>query len=507
MWSCWSKSDRIGLAILASLPRLDSEMERGPKSRGASAWLSAAVAEGLPVVVVVGRANAGKSTLFNRIVHGNRAITSAIPGTTRDLNIALAEHQGRRFALVDTGGLELGGRQPVTELVVEEALHAVAASDAVVFILDSRAGLSGADSEALTLIRETGRPMVIAVNKVDRPADEAGAAEFYSLGAERLFFISAAHGRGIEELLDEVIASLPAVEAAAARSPDLRVALIGRPNVGKSSLLNRMAGFGRAIVDEAPGTTRDTVDVRVKVGERDLLLIDTAGIRRPTRVSGELEHHSVARAIETIRRAEVLALVVDATEGVADQDARLARLVESHDRALILVVNKWDAAAKLKRKIRAFARDLRERYPFLGFAPVLFTSALTGDGMGEILPRALEVGQAFRATFQTSRLNRILAEATAAMDPPLVDRHRLNLMYVTQVGSSPPRFRLFSNIERDIPAHYVRFLESRFREALELEGTPLRFEFRKAPGRARARPKVAIRPERRGPGSGVRARR
>jgi GTPase len=482
-------------------------MERGPKSGGAGAPPLAAVAEGLAVVVLVGRANAGKSTLFNRIVRGNRAITSAIPGTTRDLNIAIAEHQGRRFALVDSGGLELGGREPITARVVEEALRAVAASDAVVFILDSRAGLSAADSEALALIRESGRQTVVAVNKVDRPADEAGAAEFYSLGAEHLFLISAAHGRGIEELLDEVIARLPAIEDTAVPPPDLRVALIGRPNVGKSSLLNRMAGYGRAIVDETPGTTRDTVDVRVKVGERNLLLIDTAGIRRPTRVSGELEHHSVARAIETIRRAEVLALVIDATEGVTDQDARLARLVENHDRALILVVNKWDAAAKLNRRIPAFIRDLRERYPFLGFAPVLFTSALTGDGVGKILPRALEVGRAFRATFQTSQLNRILAEATAAMDPPLIDRHRLNLMYVTQIAGSPPRFRFFSNLERDIPAHYVRFLETRFREALELSGTPLRFEFRRAPGHAHARPKPARRPQHRGPASGARARR
>jgi GTP-binding protein len=268
-------------------------------------------------------------------------------------------------------------------------------------------------------------------------------------------------------------------------APDLKVALIGRPNVGKSSLLNRLAGFSRAIVDSTPGTTRDTVDVRVKVGERDVLLIDTAGVRRPTRVEGEIERHSVARAIETIRRAEVLALVVDAVEGVTDQDARLARLVESNDRALMVVVNKWDAAAKLKRRVPAFARDLHERFPFLDFAPALFVSAMTGDGVNQILPAALEVGQAFRAVFQTSRLNRLLAEATAAMDPPLVDRHRLNLMYLTQVGSSPPRLRFFSNVERNIPAHYVRFLETRFRDALGLRGTPIRFEFRKAAGRAR----------------------
>jgi GTPase len=235
-------------------------------------------------------------------------------------------------------------------------------------------------------------------------------------------------------------------------------------------------------VAETPGTTRDTVDVRLRVGERELVLIDTAGIRRPTRVAGELERHAVGRAIETIRRADVLALVIDATEGATDQDARLARLVETNDRALIVVVNKWDEAAKLKRKVPAFVSDLRERFPFLDFAPVLFTSALTGDGVDKILPAALEVGTAFRAQFQTALLNRILHEATAAMDPPVVAGRRLNLMYVTQVGSAPPRFRFFSNLERDIPAHYLRFLEGRLRGALDLRGTPIRLEFRRAAG-------------------------
>ena len=450
------------------------------------------------MVVLVGRANAGKSTLFNRIVGRNRAITSAIAGTTRDLNIARAVHEGREFTVVDSGGLELGGRETVkaasppakaassqmSARIVEEALRGVASADVVVFVLDGRAGLSAADEEAVAVIRETGRPIVIAVNKLDRPAQDTGASEFYALGADHLFPISSAHGRGIGELLDEVVALLPPSQPAAESQPELRAALIGRPNVGKSSILNRLAGFARAMVDDSPGTTRDTVDVRVQVGDRDILLIDTAGIRRPTRVSGELEQHSVARAIETIRRAEVLLLVVDAVEGVTDQDARLARLVENHDRALVVVVNKWDAAAKLKRRVPAFARDLHQRYPFLDFAAVVFTSALTGDGISEILPAALEAGQAFRAVFQTAQLNRILTGATAAMDPPLVDRHRLNLMYVTQVGSSPPRFRFFSNLERDIPTHYVRFLEARFRDALELRGTPLRFEFRKTASRA-----------------------
>jgi GTPase len=436
-------------------------------------------AQGLPAVVLVGRANAGKSTLFNRIAKGGRAITSAIPGTTRDLNFARAEHGEREFVVVDSGGLELGGRERMNEQIVGEALAAVGVADVVVFIFDGRGGLNDADAEALALVRETGCPLIMAVNKIDRPGQEAEAAEFYQLGADELFFISAAHGRGVDELLDQIVARLPEREGAVTSHPDLKLALIGRPNVGKSSLLNRLCGFDRAIVDDTPGTTRDPVDVRLSAHGREVLLIDTAGIRRPPRVEGELEHHSVGRAIETIRRADVVLLVIDATEGITDQDARLARLADSNDRAMVIVCNKWDAAAKLGRRVAAFIRDAHERYPFLEYATMLFTSAVTGDGVDGIIPAATLAGDSWRAEFQTSRLNRTLAEATAAMDPPQVDRRRLNLMYVTQVASAPPRLRFFTNVERGIPAHYVRFLESRFRKSLALVGTPLRLDFRR----------------------------
>jgi len=429
--------------------------------------------------VLVGRANAGKSTLFNRITKGGRAIISAIPGTTRDLNFARAKYGDREFVVIDSGGLELGGHERMTERIVTEALAAVGVADVVVFMLDGRGGLSEADAEALALVRETGCPLIMAVNKIDRPGQEGEASEFYALGGDELFFISAAHGRGIDELLDQVVARLPEREGAAAASPDLRLALIGRPNVGKSSLLNRLSGFDRAIVDDTPGTTRDPVDVRLTSNGRDVLLIDTAGIRRPPRVEGELEHHSVGRAIETIRRANVVLLVIDASEGITDQDARLARLVDTSDRAMVLVCNKWDVAAKSGRKVAAFVRDAHERYPFLEYATMVFTSAVTGDGVDGIIPAAIAAGDSWRAVFQTSRLNRTLAEATAAMDPPQVDRRRLNLMYVTQVGNAPPRLRFFTNVERGIPAHYIRFIETRFRKALGLVGTPLRLDFRR----------------------------
>jgi len=437
------------------------------------------LANGVPVVILVGRANAGKSTLFNRITRRGRAIVSSLPGTTRDLNMLAAEHDGHRFVLVDSGGLELGEREGLSERVVTEALKAVATADVVVFVVDGRAGLSPADAEALALIREVGRPTLLAVNKLDSAGLDAQAAEFHTLGVDGLFAVSAAHGRGLEELLDAVVDLLPPDAGTSPQPPDLRVALIGRPNAGKSSLLNRLVGAQRSIVDATPGTTRDPVDVRIKIGEREVILVDTAGIRRPTRVQGELEHHSVRRAIETIRRAEVLLLVVDASEGITDQDARLARLVENEDRALILVCNKWDVAAHAGRKQAAFTRDAHQRYSFLEFAPLIYTSALAGDGVRDLLPEALKVGASFRATFQTAQLNRILEGAIQAIDPPIVAGRRLNLLYVTQIASSPPRLVFFSNLERDIPVHYIRFLENRFRAALDLSGTPLRLTFRR----------------------------
>src|SRR5580658_4114646 len=467
-------------------------MPRAAKSQSHESAISAAIVQGLPTVVLAGRVNAGKSTLFNRIAAGARAITSAIPGTTRDLNFARASYDDRDFILIDSGGLELGGRERMSERVVREALAAVGVADVVVMLFDGRAGFTDADREALALIRDTGCPLIVAVNKIDQPKQEASASDFYASGAEKIFFLSSAHGNGVGELLEEIVARLPAKESKATERPDLKIALIGRPNVGKSSLLNRLSGFERSIVDATPGTTRDAIDAPLDYRGKRLLLIDTAGIRRKPRVEGELEQASVGRAIEVIRRADVLLLVIDATEGITDQDAKLAHLVDTNDRAMVLVCNKWDAAAKAGGKVAAFIRDAHHRFPFLEYATIVFTSALTGDGVNDIIPAALAAGESWRATFQTSALNQILAGATAAMDPPMVDRRRLNLMYVTQVGNSPPRLAFFTNLDRDIPAHYIRFLETRFRKALKLVGCPLRMQFRRTGRTPERRPHTNV---------------
>src|SRR5581483_1831666 len=437
----------------------------------------------LPAVVLAGRTNVGKSTLFNRLSGHGRAIISAEAGTTRDLNVARLSHEGRDFALVDSAGLDLAAQQTEARLATAQAAGAIANAALVIFVVDGRAGVGGADRELFDLVRAAGRPVIVAVNKIDHPGQDAAVAEAYALGAAEVIAVSAAHGRGLDTLLDTVAALLPSPAGApTAELPDLRLGLVGRPNVGKSSLLNRLVGYERALVADRPGTTRDPVDVILEHDGKVLRLVDTAGIPRPTRVAGDLEQHSVQRAIETIRRADVLALVIDAVEGITDQDARIARLIDHNDRALMVVCNKWDAARGAGKRVPAFVRHAHQRYPFLEYAPLIFTSALTGDGIRDLLPTALRAGEAWRAHFQTALLNRILAEALAAMDPPLVAGRRLKLMYVTQVATSPPRLVFFSNLERELPAHYVRFLETRFRAALGLagSGTPLRLEFRRA---------------------------
>jgi GTP-binding protein len=360
-------------------------------------------------------------------------------------------------------------------------MDAARAADAIIFVVDGRAGLNPEDQQWFDALRRANRPLVVAVNKLDRPAMDLLVADFQALGTEQIFPVSAAHGRGLGELLDALAALLPQeTESGAGGASDLRFALIGRPNVGKSSLVNRVAGFERSAVDSQAGTTRDPVDIEVTSDGRRILLIDTGGVRRQARIETELEHRVVARALATIRRAEVLGLVIDAAEGPTDQDARLAALVDKHDRALMLVVNKWDLAAAQERNITAFARDLRTRWPFLEYAPAVFCSALTGNGVGDILRVALEVGKSFRAVFKTPQLNRILGDVVGEIDPPVIERRRLKLMYVTQRASSPPRLLVFANLERDIPVHYLRFLQGRFRAALNLVGTPLRIAVRRA---------------------------
>src|SRR5262245_5422869 len=331
----------------------------------------------LPVVALVGRPNTGKSTLFNRLTRSRRALVAPTPGVTRDRNIAVTERDGRRLLVVDTGGFEADEDEELSRAVRGQALLAAEAADAVVVVVDGRAGLNPLDRLLLERLRGLRQPLLVAVNKLDTPKQDDLVSEFYALGVSPLYPISAEHGVGVDALMTDVMERLPAAEPIAeAAEPPTAVAIIGRPNVGKSSLLNRLVGYERAIVSAAPGTTRDALDTPVTHGGREFVLVDTAGVRRRPRVQQHIERASVVRALRALERAEVALLVTDAVEGMTEQDARIAGYAWERGRALVLLVNKWDAVAK--RDARAVAQHIDRRYPSLAVVPKLFVSALTG---------------------------------------------------------------------------------------------------------------------------------
>ena len=459
---------------------------RNKAAANAEARSIATAAHGLPVVVLVGRANVGKSTLFNRMVRRGRAIVSPIAGTTRDLNMARAVHEEREFVVIDSGGLELYAREHTTERAVEEALRAVAEADVVVFVIDGRAGVAGGDIEALKLIRETGRPTIVAVNKIDRPNHEAAAADVYALGVPNVNFVSAAHGLGVGELLDAIVAQLPAHEAVTESLPDLRLALIGRPNVGKSSLLNRLAGFGRSIVDDRPGTTRDPVDVRLNVDGRDVLLIDTAGIRRRGHIIPGIERHSVQRAQTAVERCDVALVVMDATEPVTAQDTHILQIVEEAHKGLVLVLNKTDLLAEPGYQ-RDLTRFVRRRLRFVPWAPITFVSALKRTGLPSLLHEAIGAAEQRDRRVATGPLNTLLQRAIVQHAPPSVQGKRLKLLYTTQAAVRPPTFVLFVNDTQLLHFSFERYVENRLREAYGFEGTAIRIIFKARSDAAGAR--------------------
>jgi GTPase len=442
----------------------------------------------LPAVAILGRPNVGKSTLFNRIVGGRRALVDDEPGVTRDRLIARATWAGRDFSLIDTGGFEVETEADLAKRVRAQSLRAVAEANVVVLVVDGRAGISPADRAAARLLAESGKPVICAVNKIDGPRQGDLAYEYFALGLGDPQPVSAEHGRGIDELLDRIVAYLPTVSGNGDRA-ELRVALVGRPNVGKSSILNRLVGEERALVDPAAGTTRDPIDSLVCVGERTILLVDTAGIRRRSRIALRLEKATVATALRSLERADVAILVVDAAEGVTEQDARIARLAWQRGRGLVLVVNKWDSVPRPMRDPTTFLAETRRLHPQLAEVPAIVVSALRGTRLEEILPAAIAAGDAHRLRLPTHRLNEVLHDAAAAVEPPLRHGKRLRIYYGAPVGVSPPTIALFVNHPVHVTTPYLRYLENRLREAFPLEGTPLRFVLR-----ARSRGRVDVKP-------------
>ncbi len=434
----------------------------------------------LPVVALVGRPNTGKSTLYNRLTRTRRALVAAEPGVTRDRNVGIAEYDGRRFLLFDTGGFEESEEEEIGKAVRGQAVLAAEQADVIVIVVDGRAGVNALDQALVDRLRSIERPTMVAVNKADTVNHEYLAAEFYSLGLERVFPVSAEHGIGIDELMQQVLSDLPEAEAVepSAAGERTAVAIIGRPNVGKSSLTNRLAGFERSIVTDIPGTTRDPLDTVVSHDGREYLLVDTAGIRRRPRVHQHLERASVVRAFRALERAQVGVLLIDAVEGLTEQDARIAGYAWDRGRALVVVVNKWDALARGDRDRQAFAAKAEERFPSLEVVPMLFMSALTGRGVDKIWAAIDEVARAHKFRAPTPELNRVLQDAVRRQEPPMVRGRRPRLLYAAQAATAPPTVVFFGSPAERISKSYRRYLTNRLREAFPLSGTPLRLIFR-----------------------------
>lgn len=432
----------------------------------------------LPLVALVGRPNVGKSALFNRIARRRLAIVEDTPGVTRDRLYTEVEWSGCRFGLVDTGGYVAHPEDPLVAQVRWQAEQAVAEADVVVFVVDAQTGLVPADREVAEVLRRSGKPVVVAVNKVDTPGDGAAqAAEFSALGLTDPLPVSALHGLWVGELLDRVVQLLPPAVPAGEEEEPVRVAVVGRPNVGKSSLVNALVGSPRVVVDERPGTTRDAVDTWLRHRDRPFVLVDTAGLRRRARVKEPLEFYSVRRAQQALDRCHVAVLVVDASEGVTDQDQRIAREAADRGKAMVVAANKWDLVKGVLAEERT--KQLYHALRHVSYAPVLFVSAKTGRNVTRVLDAALRADRAHALRVPTGPLNRAVEAAEAAHPAPADSRGRaLKIYYATQVDVRPPTVALFVNDAELATDAYLRHLEARLRERFDFEGTPVRFVLR-----------------------------
>lgn len=433
----------------------------------------------MSVVAIVGRPNVGKSTLFNRIIGQRRAIVEDVPGVTRDRNYAEVTRYDVPFILIDTGGFEPISEDRLLVQMREQSQLAVEEADVILMVMDGREGLTPSDVEVVASLRRAGKPVFYVINKVDGPKQDAETADFYALGVDEVHAISAEHGRGIGDLMDEVLAVLPYDELSAEEDvSEVRLAVVGRPNVGKSSLVNRLLGYERVVANATAGTTRDSIDTPLEFNGQRYVLIDTAGIRRKGKVSQKLEKFSVVQALKGMDRAHVVLVVIDASEGVTEQDLTVAGYAYEKGRAVILVVNKWDLIVKDHKTMGQYTADLRDAFKFLPFAPVLFVSALSGQRTNRIMGMVEKVAAEFNRRISTPELNRVLKEATISHAPPMAQGKRVKLFYITQTAVRPPTFVAFGNRTQGIHFSYHRYLVNQLREAFGFEGCPIRLIFK-----------------------------
>lgn len=424
-----------------------------------------------PLVAIVGRPNVGKSTLFNAILRRKKAIVEDTPGVTRDLNFGEVEYEGKRFLLVDTGGFEPEAKEGIAALVARQCQVAVEEAQAIIFVMDVNDGLTPLDREISLFLRKKQKEVFYVVNKVDGSKQRRALGEFYELGVEKLYHITALHRRGIEELLDDLVKVLPPSEDQ--EVPEgIKVSIVGRPNVGKSSLLNRILGYERAIVDGTPGTTRDAIDTPLSLNGKNYLLIDTAGIRRRSRISKRIEWYCVWQAIRSIERADVALLVLDAVEGPTDQDLKIGSLIQRRGKGGILVVNKWDLAIG-KVDQRRYEEALRQKFHFFDYTPIVFCSAKTGYGLEGIMDKVDMVYQEAHKRINTGKLNRWFRRLISQYEPPISGGKRIKFYYITQVGVGPPTFVLFANYPEGVKENYRRFLVKKLREEFGFAGVPI----------------------------------
>ncbi|HEY7473659.1 MAG TPA: ribosome biogenesis GTPase Der [Vicinamibacterales bacterium] len=444
-----------------------------------------------PTVVLVGRPNVGKSTLLNRITGTRRSIVAPVAGTTRDAVLAPAEWRDRKFALVDTGGLFGATTDPLHELVSEQGHKALESADVIVFVVDGREGLVPADEEIAHRIRVLGRPVLMAVNKTDDKRARERALEFHQLAFEPVIEIAAEHGDGVADLLDEIVRRLPGARGPAAPAEnETAVAIVGRPNVGKSSLVNRLLRQERVLVSEMPGTTRDTVDVLLQWHKQRFRLVDTAGMRKPGRVArgGAVETVSVVLARRAMARADVVVLVVDATEGAGDREGAIAGEAEEAGCGIVIAVNKWDLVkGRGQDFVKKFDDRLRFQLKFLEYAPIVHLSALTGDRTAKLLEIVDRVATARTRRVPTAELNRFLEAVTQAHPPASRTRREVRILYGVQTGTAPPSFVLFTNVASELHFSYERFLVNRLRDEFGFEGTPIRISVRRRERKDRSR--------------------
>jgi GTP-binding protein len=430
-----------------------------------------------PIVAIVGRPNVGKSTLFNKLAGHRIAIVDDTPGVTRDRIYADADWLHHEFKLIDTGGIEPKSDDIILAQMKRQAQIAIDTADVIIFVVDGKQGLTDSDNEVATMLRISQKPIVLAVNKVDNLKDEANAYEFYNLGIGNPFAISAGQGLGLGDLLDEVVSHFKDYE----KEEDdefIRVAFVGRPNVGKSSLINKLLGEERSIVTDIAGTTRDAVDSYLETKEGKFVLVDTAGLRRKSKVKEEIERYSVVRTLTAIERADVVVLMIDAEEGIADQDEKIIGYAHDMKKAIMVIVNKWDLIEKDDKTMDKYMNDYKMSLKFMQYAPFLFISALTGQRTHKVLQMIRMCYDNYNKKIATGVLNDVIGKALLQKEPPMIGTKRLKVFYGTQTGVKPPTFVFFINDESALHFSYSRYIENQLRDAFDFTGTGLKIEYR-----------------------------